>query len=154
MAQFAPLLPLIGGGRTRFQPVYVGDLGEAIANVIEGAGEPGTTYELGGPQALTFKQLLDRTKEWSGRNPGYMSLPFWLAKLQALLTWPLPNSLRPITVDQVRMLQKDNVVSEAAMSEGRTIEALGVESPHTLASIVPGYLEMYKPRGEFAHHKG
>lgn len=154
MAQVSPLLPLIGGGRTRFQPVYVGDVALAIANVVEGAGESGQIYELGGPASLSFKQLLDRTKEWSGRKAGYIGLPFWLAKLQALLTWPLPNSIRPMTVDQVRMLQQDNVVTDQAKSEGRTFEALGVTAPHTIASIVPAYLERFKPRGQFAHYRG
>lgn len=154
MAQVSPLLPLIGGGRTRFQPVYVGDVGEAIANAVEGHGKPGTVYELGGPEVLSFKQLLDRTREWSDRHPRYISLPFWLAKLQALLTWPLPNSLRPLTVDQVRMLQSDNVVSDAATADGRTIEALGVSDPHTVASIVPAYLSRFRPRGQFASYRG
>jgi uncharacterized protein YbjT (DUF2867 family) len=154
MAQVSPVLPLIGGGRTRFQPVYVGDVALAIANAVEGAGEPGHIYELGGPESLSFKQLLDRTKEWSGRRAGYISMPFWLAKFQALLTWPLPNSIRPLTVDQVRMLQKDNVVSDAAKNDGRTLEALGVFAPHTVASIVPAYLERFKHRGQFAHYRG
>ncbi|MDX2289221.1 MAG: complex I NDUFA9 subunit family protein [Hyphomicrobiaceae bacterium] len=154
MAQMSPILPLIGGGKTRFQPVYVGDLGLAIANAVEGAGRPRTIYEIGGPEVISFRGLLDRTKEWSGRNPGYVSLPFWAAKLQALLTWPLPNSLRPITVDQVRMLQSDNVVSPAAKAEGRTIAALGIERPQSMALVVPGYLERFKPKGQFAHYRG
>lgn len=154
MARMLPFLPLIGGGRTHFQPIYAGDLGTAIANAVEGAGAPGTIYEVGGPEILSFKQLLDRTRQWSGRNPVFVSLPFWLAKLQALLTWPLPNSLRPLTVDQVRMLQKDNIVSDLAKEEGRTLEALGVPAPHSVASIVPGYLERFKPRGQFAHYRG
>lgn len=155
MARISPFLPLIGGGRTRFQPVYVGDLATAIANAVEGAGETGTVYEIGGPEILSFRQLLDRTKEWSDRsNVGYLTMPFWLAKLQALLTWPLPNSIRPLTLDQVRLLQSDNIVSDAARNEGRTIRALGVEAPHAAASIVPGYLVRFRPRGEFAHHRG
>lgn len=154
MAKMSPLLPLIGGGKTRFQPVYVADVAEAVANCVEGAGETGQTYELGGPEALTFKQLLDRTKEWSGQNAGYLSLPFALAKLQALLTWPLPNSLRPVTVDQVRMLEVDNVVSDSANKEGRTLSALGVAEPHMISTIVPGYLERFKTRGQFAHYRG
>lgn len=154
MAKMSPLLPLIGGGKTKFQPVYVADLATAIANCVEGAGEPGAAYELGGPEVLSFKQLLDKTKEWSGRSPGYLPLPFWLAKLQALATWPLPSSLRPITVDQVRMLQSDNVVSEQAQSENRTIQALGVPAPHACGVIVPSYLLRYKPKGQFAHYRG
>ena len=95
MARMSPLLPLIGGGRTRFQPVFVGDLGAAVAAIAAGAGKPGTIYEAGGPEVLSFRELLDLTQEWSGRSRGYLRMPFWLAKLQALLTWPLPNTLRP-----------------------------------------------------------
>jgi uncharacterized protein YbjT (DUF2867 family) len=153
MARISPLLPLIGGGRARFQPVFVGDLGAAIAAVGLGAGKPGTVYEAGGPEVLSFRELLDLTQEWCDRSRGYLPLPFWLAKLQALLTWPLPNSLRPITVDQVRMLQHDNVVSAAAKSEGRTLAGLGVAAPHGVAAIVPTYLERFRARGQFAHYR-
>nr|PZN85209.1 MAG: complex I NDUFA9 subunit family protein [Pseudomonadota bacterium] len=154
MARFAPLLPLIGGGRTRFQPVYAGDLGGAIANAVEGAGKPGTIYEAGGPEIFTFRELLDKTQEWIDQDRPYLPLPFWLASLLALLTWPLPNSIRPITLDQVRLLKKDNVVSPAAKQEGRTLEGLGVPHLHTIESIVPAYLEPYRPRGQFARYRG
>lgn len=154
MARMSPLLPLIGGGRTKFQPVYVNDLAVAIANVADGQGSPGTIYEIGGPETLTFRQLLDMTQRWAGRNRGYVRLPFWLAKLQALLTWPLPNALRPITVDQVRLLQRDNVVSEVAKSEGRTLAVLGVPQPTAVGVVVPAYLERFKPKGQFAHYRG
>lgn len=153
MARISPLLPLIGRGRTRFQPVFVGDLAAAIAACASGAGKPGTIYEVGGPEVLSFRELLDLTQEWAGRKRGYLPLPFWLAKLQALLTWPLPNALRPITYDQVRLLQHDNVVSAAAKSEGRTLAALGVTAPHGVAAIVPTYLERFRPRGQFAHYR-
>lgn len=154
MAQVAPLLPLIGGGRTRFQPVFVGDLAEAIAAGCEGKGQAGTVYEIGGPEIATFRQLLDRTQEWAGRSRGYLRLPFWLAKLLAVLTWPLPQGLRPLTVDQVRMLQVDNVVSAEAEADGRTLAGLGVDAPHSPAAIVPGYLERFRPRGQFSHYRG
>jgi len=154
MARMSPLLPLIGGGRTKFQPVFVGDLATAIANVCEGAGRPGTVYEIGGPDVMSFRQLLEKTKRWTDREAGYLRLPFWLAKLQALATWPLPNALRPITVDQVRMLQNDNVVSETAAAEGRTLAALGVPAPHAAETVVPTYLERYKARGQYSHYKG
>lgn len=153
MARISPLLPLIGGGRTRFQPVFVGDLATAISAAASGSGKPGTIYEAGGPEVLSFRELLDLTQQWAGRNRGYLPLPFWLAKLQALLTWPLPNSLRPITVDQVRLLQRDNVVSEEAKREGRTLAALGVATPHGISAIVPAYLERFRPRGQFAHYR-
>jgi len=153
MARMSPFLPLIGGGRTRFQPVFVGDIATAVATCAAGGGTPGTVYEAGGPEVLTFRELLDLTQEWAGRDRGYLPLPFWLAKLQALLTWPLPDSLRPITVDQVRMLQHDNVVSAAAKAEGRTLAALGVPTPQGVAAIVPRYLERFRPRGQFASYR-
>lgn len=153
MARAAPVLPLVGG-RTRFQPVYVGDVATAIANICEGAGKAGTVYELGGPEVLTFRALLDRTQEYAGRARGYVPLPFWLAKLMAALTAPLPNTMRPLTVDQVRMLQVDNVVSEAATKENRTLQGLGVHGPHAIDTIVPTYLESYRAKGQYSHYRG
>jgi NADH dehydrogenase len=154
MAVISPVLPLIGGGRTKFQPVFVGDVAAAIAAVVDGAGKPGTVYELGGPEALSFRELLDRTLRYTDRKRGYLSMPFWLAKLQALLTWPLPNSLRPLTVDQVRLLQRDNVVSQVADKEGRNLAALGVAAPQAIGAVVPSYLERFKPKGQYAHYRG
>ena len=153
MAAASPVLPLIGGGRTKFQPIYVVDLAAAIANAVGGAGTPGAAYEVGGPEVLTFRRLLDLTQEYAGRSRSYLPLPFFLAKLQALLTSPLPNSLRPITLDQVNLLQSDNVVSDSAKADGRTLEGLGVRSPVSVASIVPQYLERFQPKGQYAHYK-
>jgi uncharacterized protein YbjT (DUF2867 family) len=154
MAQMAPLLPSIGGGRTKFQPVFVGDVASAVANVLAGAGQPGAVYEVGGPEVATFRQLLDRMQAWSGRSRGYLPMPFWLAKLGALLTWPLPGALRPLTVDQVRLLAIDNVVSAAAQKDGRTLAALGVNDPQTMGAVVPLYLERFRPKGQFSHYRG
>jgi NADH dehydrogenase len=153
MARISPFLPLIGGGKTRFQPVFVGDVAAAVAACLAGAAKPGTIYELGGPEVLTFRELLDLTQEWSGRRRPYLHLPFSLAKLQAALTWPVPNSLRPITYDQVRLLQHDTVVSEAAKSARRTLSGLGISAPHGVAAIVPTYLERFRPKGQFAHYR-
>ena len=153
MARVSPFLPLIGGGQTKFQPIYVGDLAAAIANATEGQGVPGKVYELGGPEKLKFRELLDRTQIYTGRNCAYLPMPFWLAKLQALATWPLPNSIRPITVDQVRMLKTDNVVSDAAERDGRTLQGLGVTQLSAVETVVPGYLERFKPKGQYAHYR-
>ncbi|MDO9381510.1 MAG: complex I NDUFA9 subunit family protein [Hyphomicrobiaceae bacterium] len=154
MARMSPLLPLIGGGRNRFQPIYVADLADAIAAAAAGAGTPGIVYEIGGPEVLSFRQLLDKTQHWAGRDRSYFPMPFWLAKLQAILTWPLPNGLRPVTVDQVRMLQRDTIVSEHATAEGRTIAALGITHPESVDAIVPTYLERFKAKGQYAHYRG
>lgn len=154
MARISPFLPLIGGGRTRFQPVYVGDVASAVLACCEGRAKPGTIYELGGPEVLTFRELLDRTQAYCGRKRLYLPLPFWLAKLQALLTWPLPNALRPVTVDQVRLLRTDNVVSASALEEKRTLAGLGVEPSHGIDAIVPGYLERFRAKGQYARYRG
>jgi NADH dehydrogenase len=154
MARLSPFLPLIGGGRTELQPVYVGDVAAAIAAVCAGRAKPGAIYELGGPDVITFRELLDRTLAWTGRKRLYARIPFWLAKLGAALTTPLPSSLRPLTVDQLRMLQRPNVVSSAAEAERRTLAGLGITHPQTMAAIVPGYLEQFQPRGQFAHYRG
>lgn len=154
LAKVSPFLPLIGGGATRFQPVYVGDVAEAVAQALAGNAKPGSIYELGGPDVLTFKDLLDKTLEYSGRRRLYAPLPFWLAKVQAASTAFLPNALRPITVDQVRLLQKDNVVSATAVAEARTLQGLGVSLPKSVAAIVPAYLERFKANGQYARYRG
>ena len=154
MAGYSPFLPLIGGGRTKLQPVYAGDVAAAIAVACAGRAKPHTIYELGGPEVVTFRELLDRTMTWSGRRRRYLRIPFWLAKLGALLTLPLPNSLRPLTVDQIRMLQADNVVGKIVEAEGRTLAGLGIEHPQTMEAVVPGYLERFQPHGQFAHYRG
>jgi len=154
LAVSAPAMPLIGGGKTKFQPVFVGDLASAIAAVLDGGGAAGAVYEIGGPAIYTFRELLDKTQEWSDRHRSYVPLPFALATLQAVLTKPLPSGLRPITVDQVRLLKRDNVVSEKAVVENRTLAGLGVTTAASIEAIVPGYLERFKPKGQFAHYRG
>jgi NADH dehydrogenase len=154
MAAQGPLLPLVGGGQTRFQPVYVGDVAAAIVAAAQGKAEPGAVYELGGPEVQTFRRLLERTQEYAGRDRGMMPMPFWLASLVGAATALLPAGLRPITVDQVRMLKSDNVVSDAAQKEGRTLAGLGIAAPHAISTIVPQYLEQYQPKGQFSHYRG
>lgn len=153
MARMAPVMPLVGA-KTKFQPVYVGDLATAILAAANGQAKPGAVYEIGGPDVETFRSLLDKTQRWAGRDKPYFPMPFWLAKIAGFMTVPLPNTLRPITVDQVRMLQADNVVSEAAKKEGRTLAQLGVANPQSMASIVPDYLERFQAKGQYAHYRG
>jgi NADH dehydrogenase len=93
-------------------------------------------------------------REWSQRKRLYLSLPFWAAKLGALLTLPLPNRIRPLTVDQLRMLQSDNVLSAAAQADGHTLAGLGIEHPNTMETVVPSYLERFQPHGQYAHYRG
>jgi len=154
LAQNSPFLPLIEGGRTRFQPVYAGDLADAILSASEGKAKTGTIYEIGGPEILTFRQILDSVQIWTERRRAYLPMPLWMVKLQAILTLPFPNSLRPITLDQARMLKADNVVSDLAMEEGRALADLGIRNPQAAGAIVPTYLERYRPRGQYSHYRG
>jgi len=153
LARVSPVLPLVGGGRTKFQPVFSGDVGEAVANAVTGSGKAGEVYELGGPQIVTFREILESTLQYSGRQKMLLPVPFWMMKLQALLTWPLPNAIRPVTVDKLRLLKLDNVVSDAAKRDDRTIAALGVPQPASIEAIVPQYLERFNPKGQYASYR-
>ena len=153
LAQSSPLMPLIGGN-SQMQPVYVGDVAAAILAALNGVATPGAVYELGGPEVATFEALLRRAMEYAGQPRKFLVLPSWVAKLGAALTKPLPMSLRPITVDQVRMLQADSVVSPAALAENRTLAGLGVTAPHRIEAIVPSYLERFRENGQYAHYRG
>lgn len=146
MVRFMPFLPLIGGGETKFQPVYVGDVAEAIARSIEGRAKPGATYELGGPDVKSFKALMAYILEVTGRSRPLVPVPFAIARLQASVLEMLPAPL--LTVDQVRMLETDNVVSAAAQAEKRTLSGLGI-SPATIESVVPSYLYRFRKHGQF-----
>ncbi|OYU48219.1 MAG: complex I NDUFA9 subunit family protein [Rhizobiales bacterium PAR1] len=146
MARFSPVLPLIGGGETKFQPVYVGDVADAIAKALDGAAKPGATYELGGPETASFKTILEYILAVTNRKRPLVNLPFALAKMQASVLELLPGKL--LTVDQVTMLETDNVVSAAAKAEGRTLEGLGIV-PTTYESVVPSYLYAFRKHGQF-----
>jgi NADH dehydrogenase len=150
LARIAPALPLIGGGNTRLEPVFVGDVAKAVLAGLTGKAEPGAPYELGGPEVLTLKQVMQRVLTYTMRKRWLVPLPFPLAKLQAAVMQLLPNPL--LTVDQVRLLQTDNVVSEDAKRSGRTLEGLGIE-PVAIAAVVPRYLEQYRPRGQFSDYR-
>jgi NADH dehydrogenase len=146
MARFLPALPLIGGGETKFQPVFVGDVAEAIARAVDGQAREGTIYEAGGPEVRTFKQLLEYVLAVTERRRLLVPLPFAIAKLTASVLQWLPKP--PLTPDQVELLKRDNVVSGEAEREGRTLRALGIE-PVAMESIVPSYLWRFRKTGQF-----
>jgi uncharacterized protein YbjT (DUF2867 family) len=150
LARKLPFLPLIGGGHTRFQPVFVGDVAEAIHAALDGKARPGAIYELGGPKVMTFRDILEYILKETGRSRALLPLPFGLAKLQASILQVLPKPL--LTVDQVTMLETDNVVSEAAAREGRTLEGLGVDAT-AVEAIVPSYLYRFRAAGQFEKKK-
>ena len=150
IARLSPALPLVGGGHTRFQPVFAGDVAAAIAATVEGRARAGQIYELGGPQVLSFKELMRFVLATIERRRLLLPLPFALAKFQAQFLQFLPKPL--LTPDQVELLKRDNVVSEEAKREGRTLEALGIE-PVAMAAVVPSYLWRFRKRGQFANHR-
>lgn len=146
MARISPILPLIGGGRTAFQPVFVGDLAEAVARAVDGEARGGCIYELGGPEVVSFRQCMEIVCRETDRKRLLLPIPWFAAKAMARITGWLPGA--PITLDQVLQLQHDNVVSQKAIEEKRTLEGLGVK-PHSLASILPSYLVRFRPQGQF-----
>jgi uncharacterized protein YbjT (DUF2867 family) len=147
LAQILPALPLVGGGETRFQPVFVGDVAQAVMAVVDGKVKPGTILELGGPSVKSFREVLDFVLEVTGRKRLLLPLSFGLARLKAKVLQLLPNPL--LTEDQVELLKSDNVVSEAAKAEGRTLEALGIH-PQSLEAVAPTWLWRFRKQGQFA----
>ncbi len=143
MAMLSPALPLIGGGRTRFQPVYVGDVAAAVVHALTLPEAAGKTYELGGPRVYTFKELMQILLREIGRKRLLLPLPFAIAALMGLVMQCLP---RPqLTLDQVRLLKRDNVAAPGALG----LQNLGV-LPTALESVVPTYLDKYRKRGNAA----
>lgn len=141
MARYFPALPLIGG-TTRFQPVYVCDVAEAVVRVLHDPGTHGKTFELGGPRTYTFRALMELMLAVVGRKRLLIDLPFWAADLQAaILEWlPIP----PLTRDQVKLLKRDNTVAANALG----FAALGI-APTAVEPIVPTYLDIFRKGGRF-----
>lgn len=150
LARISPVLPLIGGGLTKLQPVFAGDVATAVADAVDGKTKPGATYELGGPEVMTMREILEIILKITGRNSLLAPLPFSLARLQALFLQFAPGDLK-LTPDQVELLRTDNVVSEAAKSAGLTLEGLGI-TPDSLEAVAPSYLWRYRKTGQFAHN--
>ena len=146
MSRFSPVLPLIGGGETRFQPVYVADVAEAVARSGDGTGAGGRSYELGGPEGKTFRECLEEMLAVSDRKRLLVPVPWWAAELQGSILQMLPGKL--LTRDQVTLLRSDNVVSAEAEREKRTFAGLGIQ-PQATAAILPSYLWTYRPAGQF-----
>ena len=146
LARISPALPLVGGGLTRFQPVFVGDVASAIADAVDGKTRPGTVYELGGPDVRTFRELMQFVLTTIERKRLLVSLPFVMARAQATFLQYFPKPV--LTPDQVELLRSDNVVSQAATSEARTLQGLGID-PSPIEAIVPSYLWRFRKTGQF-----
>ncbi len=146
LARLFPVLPLIGG-KARFQPIYVGDVAEAIVAAAEGRVKGGRAYELGGPEVATHRELVQRVLDKTGRSNPLLPVPAAIGKLMALpfafLPWaPL------LTADQVDLLQTDNVVTDAARQDKRTLAAFGV-APTAMDAVLDGYLWRFMKNGQF-----
>ena len=146
LSRYIPVLPLIGGGETKFQPVFVGDVADAVMVSLEKDEAAGQIYELGGNEVLSFKDVYERIFKYTGRKRAMISLPFWLMKIEAALLSLLPKPL--ITPDQVESLKTDNVLS----GEHQGLQELGIV-PTSLALILPTYLETYRTGGRFGEIK-
>ncbi len=148
MATQAPALPLINGGKTKFQPVYVGDVAEAVVRAISTEAAAGKTYELGGPQTYSFKALMEIVLQETQRDRWLLPLPSFIVLpigfCLALMARMIPFS-PPITHDQVQMLKRDNVTGRGA----KGLKDLGV-SPTALEVIVPQYLVRFRPQGQYS----
>lgn len=146
LARVMPALPLIGGD-TKVQPTFVGDVATAIANAVDGQARSGATYEVGGPEVMTMREVLDFILKTIERERILLPLPFGLAKAQAWFLQYAPGALK-LTPDQVELLRSDNVVSETAKTAGLTLEGLGIV-PESLAAIAPSYLWRFRKTGQF-----
>lgn len=153
-----PFLPAIGGGETKVQPVYAGDVADAIANAVSNPDTAGKTYELGGPNTYTFKEIYAYISKTIDRKRYPLPLPFFAAKPMGLMfgaafryIWPLSSGILggpPITGNQVELLKSDNVVSEGAL----TLADIGVTEIESIEAIVPSYLYRFRPYGQY-HQK-
>jgi uncharacterized protein YbjT (DUF2867 family) len=150
LARVLPALPLIGGGETKFQPVFVGDVADAIVLALDGKAKAGAVYELGGPAVWSFKDILSYILKETDRKRLLIPVPFSIAMIQGRIFENLPGQL--LTRDQVTLLKSDNLVSEAAQKSKRTLEGLGIK-PTSVETIVPSYLFRFRKAGQFDREK-
>lgn len=158
LVRLFPVLP-IAAADTLFQPVYAGDVAEAIARAVDGDATPGAIYELGGPSRYSFRELVDYVVAVTERKRLIVAMPDGLARMQAGITETLDKltfGLMPdeivLTRDQLLMLARDNVVSPSAIEAGLTLEGLGI-APTAVEAIVPSYLKRFRKHGQFERRK-
>ena len=143
LAEFFPALPLIGGGLTYFQPIYVGDVAKSIVTILEKEEIKENIYELGGPQTFTFKELMKILLKQIKKKRFLVPIPFLFAKFQAEILQLLPKPL--LTTDQVEMLKYDNIVT----NKYPTLKNLEI-NPKTIESVLPDYIWRFRKGGQFA----
>jgi NADH dehydrogenase len=148
MAAMLPALPLVGGGHTRFQPAYVGDVARAAVRALSDPSAMGRTFELGGPKAYTMRELLQLVLHETGRSRFLVPLPFFAARWIGTafdLVAPVNPFAAPITADQVELLRSDNVPDPSMPG----FAELGVR-PTGPEGIVGGYLYRFRKAGQYS----
>lgn len=145
-----PALPLFGGGKTRFQPVHVDDVADAVVACLGRPDTKGRIYELGGPEVLTFKDCMKLMLEVIERKRLLLPLPMLMARFMALFLGLLPSP--PLTLDQVRQLKIDNVVKPGGDENVGTLQDLGI-TPTSAEAILPTYLWRFRPDGQYADYR-
>ena len=134
---------LFGAGGTRFQPVYVGDVADAVMKMLSDEATAGRTYELGGPRVYSFKELMELLLAEIRRKRLLIPLPFIVADIQAAILQLLPRP--PLTRDQVKMLRHDNIVTDGALN----LADLGIQ-PTALEAVLPTYMDRFRVKGRFS----
>jgi len=158
MSRFFPVIPVVGGD-TKFQPVYVADVAKVVGLALQGKARRGKTYELGGPETKSFEELVRYVLAVANRDCRVAKLSFGTGKLMASVTQFLSSitlgffpKLLTMTGDQVELLKHDNVMSDAAKAEGRTLEGLGLR-PTAIEAIAPTYLYRYRKTGQYQEQR-
>lgn len=152
LSRFLPIMPLFGGGQSKLQPVYVGDIAEFVVRALDGNVAPGESYDLGGPNVMTLKEVLEDTLRTIHRRktilPFPLSIGILIGRLFGLIG-KLPLFPTLVTAHQIRFLQMDNVVSQKAIEKGRTLQGVGI-TPRTVSAILSSYLWRFRPKGQFS----
>ncbi|WP_019223093.1 complex I NDUFA9 subunit family protein [Bartonella rattaustraliani] len=149
---FLPIIPLFGGGQNKLQPVYVGDIAEFILRALEGHVPSGKSYDLGGPQIITFQNALEHTLKIIRRKKTILPMPFSVGLFMGSLLGTigkLPLVPTLITAHHIRFLKVDNIVSQEAIKNGYTLEGVGI-TPKAMAAFLPNYLWRFRPQGQFS----
>ena len=155
LARFSLILPLFGGGETKLQPVFVGDVAQAAANALEGGAKPGATYELGGPEVMTLRQAVELVCRTAERRRILVGVPFGPAsmlagatELASKISFGLFPKALTATRDEIALLRSDNVVSAEAIAAGLTLADLGV-APQGIEALAPSYLVRFRRTGQY-----
>ncbi|GAA5096683.1 complex I NDUFA9 subunit family protein [Bartonella acomydis] len=149
---FLPIMPLFGGGQSKLQPVYVGDIAEFVVRALEGKIVFGKSYDLGGPQIITFQNTLEHILKIIHRKKIILSMPLSVGLLMGVFLGAigrLPLLPTLVTKHQIRFLQVDNIVSQEAREKGYTLEGVGI-TPRAMAALLPSYLWRFRPYGQFS----